>query len=302
MYYLILHTPPDLHNSEYSAHLIEHIKLAVPKNIELYFPRKRYDGTSYSYYSTYMLDIQDRKEVDEFVEELIIPISWIYLAREQKRIREELSEREYSKKVVESVGRIWYGKNYRYARTTQVNLMQVQSYHTQYYTRDHIHIYSKNDIITTDDYNTELGTLSKVWFRIGHDRNICIHSDMSPMSLFIFFLIERLFDNYLEYLDTLDEKYWPRYTIQGEHPDRVWISYEESDTNDLSCIPDTFIQAFIWDVIWDIIKEDAKNKIPEYDLISLFQFQIALSMKSKIEIIENIDRYYDSIQKMMRSQ
>lgn len=69
-------------------------------------------------------------------------------------------------------------------------------------------------MMTTDIFDPELSDISIAEFRIGHDRNICLHTELSTMSLFIFFLIEQLFDNYLDYLDVLSGKYWARYTVQ----------------------------------------------------------------------------------------
>ncbi len=214
MYYLILRTPPDIYNSEYTAHLIEHLELAVQADTSEYFNIQQYDGISYSYYSTYTIDTIDREKVDRFLNQLTSQVQEIYLTREKKRIREELADPDYAKKVVEAIGKIWYGETYRYARTIQSSLAEIQSYHIQYYTRENISIYTKRDIVTTDIYGTELRDISRTEFRIGHDRNICLHTELSSMSLFVFFLLEKLFDSYLNYLDVLSGKYWARYTIQ----------------------------------------------------------------------------------------
>ncbi len=156
MYYLILRTPPDIHNSEYTAHLIEHLELAVQADTSEYFNIQQYDGTSYSYYSTYTIDTTDGKIVDTFLTQLTSPIQSTYLAREKKRIQEELTDPDYAKKVVEAVGKIWYNETYRYARPTRASLAEIQSYHREYYTRENISIYTKGDIITTDIYDSDL--------------------------------------------------------------------------------------------------------------------------------------------------
>jgi predicted Zn-dependent peptidase len=214
MYYLILRTPPDVHNSEYIAHLIEHLELAAPRDARGYFDIQQYDGTSYSYYSTYTIDTIDRTKVDRFVNQLTSRVQSTYLTREKKRIREELTDPDYAKKVVEAIGKIWYGSSYRYARPTRASIEEIQSYHREHYTRKNISVYTKSDMITTDIYDDEFYNISRVEFHIGHDRNICLHTDLSSMSLFVYFLIEKLFDNYLDYLDVLSGKYWARYTIQ----------------------------------------------------------------------------------------
>ena len=214
IYYLILRTPPDIHNSEYTAHLIEHLELALHANTSEYFNIQQYDGTSYSYYSTYTVDTTDGKIVDTFLNQLTSPIQSTYLARKKKRIREELADPDYAKKVVEAVGKIWYSKTYRYARPTRASIEEIQYYHREHYTRKNISVYTKSDMITTDIYDDEFYNISRVEFHIGHGRNICLHTDLSSMSLFVYFLIEKLFDNYLDYLDVLSGKYWARYTIQ----------------------------------------------------------------------------------------
>lgn len=301
MYYIILRTPPDIYNSEYTAHLIEHLELAVQADISEYFNIQQYDGTSYSYYSTYTIDTTDREKVNIFIEKLILPIQSTYLTREKKRIREELADPDYSKKIVEAVGKIWYGETYRYARPTRSSLTEIQSYHSQYYTRENISVYTKSNIITTDIYDPGLNTISRGEFRVGHNRNICLYTDLSSISICVFFLLEKLFDSYLDYLDVLSGKYWARYTVQWEHPEKVWISYKTSDRDDLASIPDDFIRTFVIDTL-ENSEKDSENNIPEHDLVSLLHFWSALSKTVKTTIIWNIDSYYQQIRTHMLSK
>lgn len=165
MYYLILNTPPDSYNSEYTAHLIEHIKLAYSEPIG-YFDIQKYDGTSYSYYSTYTIDTPDSNLVSNFIKYLISPISSKNITQEKKRIREELEDREYSKKVVASIGKIFYGQDYRYAKSTPASLVDIQRFHAQYYTKDNIRVFSKKEIITRDIYNPNITDIEISQFRI----------------------------------------------------------------------------------------------------------------------------------------
>ncbi len=299
MYYLILHTPPDTYNSEYTAHLIEHIKLAYSEPIG-FFAMQKYDGTSYSYYSTYTIDTPDTDIVWKFIEHLISPIKSEKIIQERKRIREELEEREYSKKVVETMGKIFYSQEYRYARSTRASLMDLQSYHAQYYTKDSIRVFSKKDIITKNLSSRDISNIEISEFRILNITNIALITELNTLNLFLFFLFEKLFDNYLDYLDTLSGKYWSRYTIEWEHPGKVWLSYQKSDTIDLVNIPEDFLKSFVQQTIQDI-QNNTKDEIPEYDLLSLFHFWYSLSIEAKIEIIQNMNSYY-SIMKWYMDQ
>ncbi len=165
MHYLILNTPPDRYNSEYTAHLIEHIKLTYSEPIS-YFDIQKYDGTSYSYYSTYTIDTDDSNLVSKFVEYLTSPITREHITQEKKRIREELEEREYSKKVVECMGKIFYGLEYRYARSTPASLIDIQTYHAQFYTKDSIRVFSKKEIVTKNFSNRDISNIEISEFRI----------------------------------------------------------------------------------------------------------------------------------------
>lgn len=298
MFYIILKTPPDSHNSEYTAHLIEHIKLSYADPIE-YFDIQKYDGTSYSYYSTYTIDTLDSNQVSKFVDHLISPIKSDRITQEKKRIREELEVREYSKKVVERVGKIFYGQDYHYARSTILSLREMRAYHAQYYTRDAISIFSQKDLVTRDQYHNGVIAIDVSQFRIWTTAHICLITEFNTHNLFLFFLLEKLFDNYLDYIDTLSWKYWSRYTIEWEHPGKVWICYQKSDTMDLINIPKDFLKSFVQYTLQDI-QNNTNNEIPEYDLLSLFHRWYILSIPSKIEIIQNMHSYYWSIQRYMK--
>lgn len=259
-----------------------------------YFAMQKYNGTSYSYYSTYTIDTNDLTLVSKFIEYLIYPITSKYIKREKNRIREELEDREYSKKVVENIGRRFYGKEYSYARSTRAYFKEIQIYHSKYYTKNNIWIFTKKDLVTKNVYNRATLNIESSEFRIWNIANIYLIAELNTLNLFLFFLFEKLFDNYLDYLDTLSWKYWSRYTIEWEHPNKVWLSYQKSDTIDLINIPEDFIKSFIQYTIEDI-QNNTKNEIPEYDLLSVFHFWYAFSVDTKIEIIQDMKSYYSLI-------
>lgn len=95
-----------------------------------------------------------------------MPITNKHITQEKKRTREELEEREYSKKVVESMGKIFYGQEYRYARSTPVSLRDIQTYHAQYYTKDSIRVFSKKDIVTKNLLSRNISNIEISEFRI----------------------------------------------------------------------------------------------------------------------------------------
>lgn len=95
-----------------------------------------------------------------------MPITYKHITQEKKRIREELEEREYSKKVVESMGKIFYGQGYRYARSTPASLADIQSYHAQYYTKDSIRVFSKKDIVTKNISSRDISNIEISEFHI----------------------------------------------------------------------------------------------------------------------------------------
>lgn len=115
-------------------------------------------------------------------------------------------------------------------------------------------------------------------------------SDLTPASLFIFSLLESLFDSYLRYRDTQSGYYFPRYTQEWELPESIWLAIKYSYLSELVSIPEEFIQQFVQ--LW-LSELETSFHLSEYDRIAFLQCWIYLSLKDKMLIMEYLPRLYN---------
>ena len=91
MIFIIFKTFPDKFNSEYSAHLLEHIALST-ENVEDFFDLQKYKWFTYTYYSYFELNTQKKEDLEKFFKKLNLKIKKEIFLKEKARIKDELSE------------------------------------------------------------------------------------------------------------------------------------------------------------------------------------------------------------------
>ena len=90
---IIIPTPPDIKNSEYSAHIIEHEKLSVFHPNENAFLWNNVNGYTYTTYTEYHLPINHKNFQKKFINHLLSPLNQNVFEKEKLRIKEELSDK-----------------------------------------------------------------------------------------------------------------------------------------------------------------------------------------------------------------
>lgn len=146
MQHIVLHTPSDDRNSNFSAHLIEHIKVHDDTVIHGYFDKQKYNGESYATHSTYTLQSDDNATLQQFIEHLLSPIDPKKYSYEKKVIRDEFSYQNIHQRLTEKVGQYFHGPTYRYTHVTKSSLQSIQEYHQKYYTRQNIRVLGKDTL------------------------------------------------------------------------------------------------------------------------------------------------------------
>ena len=90
---IIIPTPPDIKNSEYSAHIIEHEKLSVFHSNENAFLWNDIHGYTYTTYTEYHLPTDQKKFQEKFINHLLSPLDKNVFKKEKLRIEDELSDK-----------------------------------------------------------------------------------------------------------------------------------------------------------------------------------------------------------------
>ncbi len=144
MQHIILSTPPDKENSNFSAHIIEHIKLHDDMMMPGYFEKLKFRGNTYADYTIYTIESDNPEVLSQFIELLVTPIDRQVYFYEKKVIHDEVSYRSIHKQIIEKVGKYFRGQSYKYTRMTRSTLESINEYHQKYYTIQNIKILTEH--------------------------------------------------------------------------------------------------------------------------------------------------------------
>lgn len=273
---IVIPTPPDEKNSEYSAHLIEHEKLSLFHENADIFLWNNIRGHIYTTHTEYHFPADNPTLQKDFIEHLLSPLNKNVTQKEKIRLREEVKMQGFYQKAIEHFGKKYFDEKYSYGKSHNISFEKIQKYHAKNYFRKNILILDKN----TKFWNEKLHIFPKIKTsheKIGRYQFVSILANPSPENLYIFELLEKFLDiivarNQIHYI--------PRDIVIGHTQNLLWIIIENDMIPWIQNIGNPDILAFV-----SSEKNLSNNNFLDADIASICFFQKILSGEQKDKIL-----------------
>lgn len=288
MIFIIFKTFPDKFNSEYSAHLLEHIALST-ENVEDFFDLQKYKWFTYTYYSYFELNTQKKEDLEKFFKKLNLKIKKEIFLKEKARIKDELSEENLQKEIIGKIWKYFFWKNYSYGKTKNLNLEDLENYKENYF--KNALIYDEKNVKSLKNFDKNLQKLEEKYFILKKEKYVLKIFKASACSFFLISVFEKLFDFYLDFKQSQNWIYYTNQVLQGEFPKIVWLCYNQNLENILKNIEKDFIEKFTFEEIKNLKKE----KISNSDIPTLIEYQAKISISDKEDLLKNLYKFYKTL-------
>lgn len=292
MYYLYINTPL-YENSNYVPHLIEHSVLSDRKNPKNYYRHEKKSWDTYTYYTSYTIDTNNKSEAWDFKKLIMQELDWSIIKYEKSVLKDETSYKNYYKRLINKIWKKVLWNNFKYSYSWNVSIEKIKKYHKDFYNDKWIILFWNHfkaqrinlkyqDIISSFNIY-ESWVREKIYiFNFNHE------------NIFAIEILSQLFDSYIQYKQRyFHGKYYFDDVLSWEFENLVFISISQENTEIISDIEKTFIQEFI---NYTLEKYD-ESKFHSINWPLLLKYWFSISKESKINIINNIQAYYQIIQK-----
>ena len=282
---IIIPTPPDIKNSEYSAHIIEHEKLSVFHPNENAFLWNNVNGYTYTTYTEYHLPINHKNFQKKFINHLLSPLDQNVFEKEKLRIKEELSDKWFYKKAIEFFGQKYFDTKYSYGNVEKIPFEECEKYHQKYYTKENILILDEKspifekELSIFPDFSVHLDKISYYNF-------ITLTTKPTPENFLIFEMLE----SFLNIIVAKEQiKYTPRDVVSGYNSEILWLIIEKNMLPWIKNISKKEISFFIQS------ERNFKNNFIDANVASMCFFQKILSHSQKTFILNHFEEIFSHI-------
>lgn len=289
MFHIYIKTPL-FNNSQYVSHLVEHcVWWKISEND--YFKYEWIDAWCSTYYSYYILNTNSKKELNDFIDRILLPILKETIKYEHKVLKEESKNNNYSQKLTQKIWKLLYWKTFTYAKTWKMIYSTVQEYHQKYYTKNNIIILENEEKYFNEKIIENLNIYKKFDIKIGEDKDNAFVFKHWIVELFIISLLSELFDHYIKFkLRYIDKQYDTSSfeTIYWDYEDYIYFAITPSTIDNIKNINSIFIDNYI--------KNNLKNKTylndKDFDGSCMVKYWYTLSNEQKKELLNNLQEYY----------
>ncbi len=292
MYHIYLYTPL-YKNWNFIPHIIEHsVFWKVSENN--FFKYKSIDAWCYIYHSYFILNTNEKKELNDFIKQILSTISKETIKYEHKVIKEESKNKNYSQKLIWKIGKILYWNTFKYSNSDKIIYSKIQKYHEKYYVKNNIIILENNTKFYEKKLNSNLDLYKKIEIKIWMDKDTVYIFKHWIVELYIISLLSDLIDNYINF--------WLRYqeykyntssyeTIYWDFEDYIYLAITPKMINNVKKINSNFIKNYInYSLSKKTYIEDK-----DFDGSCMVKYWYTLSNKQKKEILNNLNKYYTKL-------
>ncbi|MBB1554306.1 hypothetical protein HG442_002745 [Candidatus Gracilibacteria bacterium] len=283
---IIIPTPPDIKNSEYSAHIIEHEKLSVFHSNENAFLWNDIHGYTYTTYTEYHLPTDQKKFQEKFINHLLSPLDKNVFAKEKLRIKEELSDKGFYKKAIEFFGQKYFDTKYSYGNVKKISFEECEKYHQKYYTKGNILILDEKSPIFEKELSI-FPDFSVHSDKISYYNFITLTTKPTPENFFIVEMLEKFLNIIVAKEQT---KYTPRDVVSDYNSNILWVIIEKNMLDWVKNISKKEISFFVQS------EKIGKNNFIDADVASLVFFGKILSNQDKNRILDHFGNIIEKLQ------
>ena len=296
MFHIYVHTPL-YKKSNYLAHLVEHVILNNMMSKHWFSTKMDFNGYTYAYYTYFEIFSDSRDDLNKLLEIFKKPLDISCILYEKKVLIDELKRKDYSKYLVEKIGKTYYLKDFKYLGTGKINKQELIDYYEKYYINWNIIVLEdqKNykDLLEKDNFYFWGYNLIKNMKK----KELVFTCPYTPRNIFIIDTLVDFFNNYLilKQRYKLGEYYFDD-LMAWEFDDFVFLSIQKTYLKYALEIEPKFISDYIDYKVNNLDKNDYKYEYYHIDWPLFFKFWYGISKKSKIEMIKNIWKYYETFQ------
>jgi hypothetical protein len=291
IFHIVVYTP-NLNNSNYTSHLLEHTLIHNTWNYDdfFYWQNTLVSANTYTFCTEYTIK-WDESIVNKWVDLLCkIPIINRFTV-EKKSVLDELSQYNYSNNIFHKLWQYLYWKSFKHAKTWNISYNILLEYHKKYYRK-------KSIIIIERDMkfwicNSELEYIYYLKLKISINQSASIfYTDCRLSNIYILYFLSDLLNSYLVYYNqTISWMYNFDYTFSWEFEKHLFLSIPLEFENLLLNIDEKFINFYINNKISKFKRKDLINQ----DWVSMILFWFSLENDKIISIIKNLNKYYSFI-------